>query len=416
MGQGRHSDRPPSGEGRAEQMSYFERLGLIVVGVSATFGCGSEANTPARPGGGTDPFGTAGTSTGSGGGGTVTPPPGSGGMPVTPSNNGGTTQVTPPGKGGAISTPTGGSGNPSGGSQNIGGGINPAGGSPNGGAAGGGTGETGGAAGSVGQGGSAGGGPPPPHGACLDGVTDFGKAGPFMTTSKAAGAVKFTVPTVPAGCKVPIVHLSNGTGATCSAYQPILTRLATHGFLAACYENTNTGAGDYGIQAYDAAMMTFPDLYDKKIGSTGHSQGGQASYVVLAKAEKKYGKDFIYAGLAMEPASGFGSQPSPSWQTYYGQITSPMFMFSGLGTDGLVSQGWVQQAYDAMSKTVEKYFWTANGATHVPVPNDLTMEVAIPWFRWKLLGDQKACAAFKALPMTHNVWVQVAAANAQNCQ
>jgi hypothetical protein len=162
--------------------------------------------------------------------------------------------------------------------------------------------------------------------------------------------------------------------------------------------------------------MSFPDLVDNKIGSTGHSQGGQASFVVLAKAEKKYGDKYIYAGLAMEPASGFGSQPTPAWATYYGQIKSPMFMFSGLGTDGLVSQAWVQSAYNAMAKTEESYFWTANGATHVPVPNDLTMEVAIPWFRWKLLGDPKACTAFKALPMTHNVWAQVAAKNEQMCQ
>jgi hypothetical protein len=330
--------------------------------------------------------------------------PGGGG--TTP-GNGGSTQQFPPGKGGSIGTGTGGVVTPVGGSTSTGGA------SPSGGAGGGAPG--GGAAGSGEVGGGGGGGGGGPGGGCLDGITDFTKDGPFKAAPKTVGTVNFVAPGVPAGCKVPIVHLANGTGATCAVYQPILNRLATHGFLAACFENANTGAGDQGIQAIDSAMMTFPDLFDKKIGSTGHSQGGQASYVVLAKAEKKYGPTFIYAGLAMEPASGFGSQPTPSWQTYYGQITSPMFMFSGLGTDGLVSQGWVQQAYDAMSMTVEKYFWTANGATHVPVPNDLTMEVAIPWFRWKLLGDQKACAAFKALPMTHNVWAQVAAKNDKPC-
>ena len=49
----------------------------------------------------------------------------------------------------------------------------------------------------------------------------------------------------------------------------------------------------------------------------------------------------IYAGLAMEPASGFGTQPTGgTWQSIYGKIKSPMFMFSGTA-DMLVSEAWV---------------------------------------------------------------------------
>jgi hypothetical protein len=271
--------------------------------------------------------------------------------------------------------------------------------------------------GSPGNGGSSGGGPIP-HGACLDVITDYGKDGPFQVTPKDVGSIHYYVPSVPSGCKVPVVHLANGTGATCSVYLPSLQRLATNGFLAACFENTNTGAGDQGLQALDTALSTFPDLADHKFGSTGHSQGGQAAFTVLARAEKKYGMgDWIYAGLAMEPASGFGTQPvGATWQQLYAAIVSPMFMFSGLNTDGLVSQAWVQQAYDATSKTEEAYFWTANGATHIPVPNAQEEEISIPWFRWKLLGDQKACTFFKAIPQTHNVWAQVASKNSQPCQ
>ncbi len=277
----------------------------------------------------------------------------------------------------------------------------------------GGTVANGGSSGSAGSGGGSG---PITHGACLDMITDYTKDGPFMMTTKTMGPINFYVPSVPAGCKVPVVHLANGTGASCSVYLPSLQRLATNGFLAACYESPNTGAGDQGVQALDAALAMFPDLADMKFGSTGHSQGGQAAFTVLALAEKKYGDKMIYAGLAMEPASGFGVQPTgTTWQALYATIKSPMFMFSGLGTDGLVSQVWVQQAYDATSKTEEAYFWTASGATHIPVPNGQEEEISIPWFRWKLLGDQKACAAFKAIPMTDKVWAQVAAKNDQPC-
>ena len=40
----------------------------------------------------------------------------------------------------------------------------------------------------------------------------------------------------------------------------------------------------------------------------------------------------------------------------------------------------------------------AEGATHVPPPNAWVLEVSVPWFRWKLLGDNAACEAFKKLP------------------
>jgi hypothetical protein len=237
-----------------------------------------------------------------------------------------------------------------------------------------------------------------------------------MYTAKTAGAVKMWVPMVPAGCKVPMVHLANGTGASCSSYQPALNRLASHGFLTLCYEDPNTGAGDQGIMAFDAAMMMLPDLAAKKFGSTGHSQGGQAAFTVLSLAEAKYGPDATYAGLAMEPASGFGTQPSGgTWQSLYGKIKSPMFMFSAVGSDGLVSQAWVQQAYDAMAKTTEVYFWAKQGATHIPVPNGEEQEISIPWFRWKLLGDTKACEFFKKIPMTSMGWMQVAAENEKPC-
>jgi hypothetical protein len=192
--------------------------------------------------------------------------------------------------------------------------------------------------------------------------------------------------------------------------------MASHGFLTCCYENPNTGAGDQGVMAFDAAFQMYPDLAAKRLGSTGHSQGGQAAFTVLSLAEDHFGDDYIYAGLAMEPASGFGSQPTGgTWAQLYSEINSPMFMFSAVGTDGLVSQGWVQQAYDAMNPATEVYFWAANGATHIPVPNGEEQEISIPWFRWKLLGDNEACKYFKAIPMTNTKWQVVASQNEESC-
>jgi len=257
-------------------------------------------------------------------------------------------------------------------------------------------------------------------GSCLDGIKDFGGPGPFKFTQRTSGKVKLWVPTVPSGCKVPVVHLANGTTATCGNYINALERLATHGFLAACYEDPNTGAGEYGITAFETAIKLYPDLVDNKLGSTGHSQGGQASLVTLQLAEQKFA-GYTLAGLAMEPASGFGTQPrGQSWKQSYGKIKSPVFMYSGdsamgfanstlLGQstgDGLVAISWVNEGFGALSRSIEAYHWTAVGASHIPTPQVEQNAIQIGWFRWKLLGDRAACEYVKGLPATRKWKVQ----------
>lgn len=253
---------------------------------------------------------------------------------------------------------------------------------------------------------------------CLAMVTSgYDQEGPFQFDSMREGSVNFWVPKVPDGCKVPIVHLANGTGASCSSYGRALERFATHGFLTACYENPNTGAGTQGLEAFQTALQKFPNLAAKRFGSTGHSQGGQAAFVVLSLAEKEFGLEGNkFAGLAMQPASGFGSQPAGGWQMQYRTIKSPMFMFSGRGTDGLVPQTWVQDAFDTLDESIEAYHWTKQGGAHIPTPQGEEMQIGPAWFRWKLLGDQKACEFFKSIPMTDSTWEEVAVMNAAPCE
>ena len=85
-----------------------------------------------------------------------------------------------------------------------------------------------------------------------------------------------------------------------------------------------------------------------------------------------------------------------------------------LTADVLVSQGWVAQAFTALDDGIEAYHWSAIGATHIPTPQGETQQVSIPWFRWKLLGDNEACKAFKAMPMGGD-WDSVREQNAVNC-
>jgi hypothetical protein len=249
---------------------------------------------------------------------------------------------------------------------------------------------------------------------CLDGITNYGARGPFRYSSRRVGSINMLVPSVPAGCQVPVAHLANGTGARCSTYQSILNALASHGFLATCYESTNTGAGDQGLQAFERAIESYPNLAARRFASLGHSQGGQAAFTVLALTEARFGTDALYAGLAMQPASGYGAQPrGGSWQQVYSRIRSPMFMFSGT-RDFLVSASWVRRGFEALDDDTEAYNWSARGSTHIPTPNAETIEVAIPWFRWKLLGDSRACERFKSL-RNGITWSQRQVQNEADC-
>lgn len=229
---------------------------------------------------------------------------------------------------------------------------------------------------------------------CLAGITNYDMPGKFQVMTTRAESVHFYVPMVPAGCKVPVVHLSNGTGGTCNGYKAILNHMASHGFLATCYESTNTGSGKPCMDALTAAYMRYPDLADDKIGSTGHSQGGGAAITCVYLAEMRWGTMRKYTGHAMEPAHGMNRS---GYMSEYPKIKSPIFMFSG-SRDTIVSSSWVRQGYAPL--TCEKIWYEATGAPHVPVPTSWTQESAVAWFRWKLLDDEAAGTYFKMLPST----------------
>ncbi|MBN1654500.1 MAG: hypothetical protein JXA30_12080 [Deltaproteobacteria bacterium] len=254
---------------------------------------------------------------------------------------------------------------------------------------------------------------------CLAGITGYANNGPFTFETKKSGTANMLVPKVPAGCKVPMVHHAiNDTGGACDYYAAIRGRLATHGFLTLCTEVANGAQGyDEDIESFETALSEYPDLADYRFGSTGHSQAGQAAFIVVQLVEERWGDKAIIAGLAIEPSSGFGSSPpGGTWTEFYAKIKSPMFMFSGLGTDTLVSQGWVQQQFDALSDTVEAYFWAKEGANHITTVNADANEVIVPWFRWKLLGDREACEFLKAIPGNNATWTQVASQNEKPCR
>jgi fermentation-respiration switch protein FrsA (DUF1100 family) len=118
--------------------------------------------------------------------------------------------------------------------------------------------------------------------------------------------------------------------------------------------------------------------------------------------------------MAIAPATGHGSQPpSGSWQDAYAAVQSPMLMMSG-SADMLVSERWVGDGYAALNDTTEAYWYSGVEATHIPIPHQHIQELAVAWFRWKLLGDKSACEYFKHLPDSTR-WDKRAEQNPHDC-
>ena len=232
---------------------------------------------------------------------------------------------------------------------------------------------------------------------CLDGVTQLANAGPFTFAARTSERLKLWVPALRAGCKTPVVHFANGTGAQCAAYQPLLERLASHGFLTVCAESTNTGTGVPGSEAFEAVLAMYPELAAHKLGSLGHHAGGQGALLTVQQAEVKWNAHGQYTAFAIAPLSGHGAQPpSGDWRAAYAAVKSPVLLMSG-SADSLVSEALVGATFAALSDRLEAYWLSGVGVVHIPLPLEPMQQLAVPWLRWKLLGDAQACAHFKQL-------------------
>ena len=225
-----------------------------------------------------------------------------------------------------------------------------------------------------------------------DGATSSEQFGPYEVETTTLDRTVIVKPkNVPEGCKLPVVHFSNGTGAQCSFYAEITEQIASHGFIVSCYKSMNTGSGNACIKGLEAVYKHFPEISADLVGSTGHSQGGGASVTCAYHAEQKWGESKKYATSAIQPAHGMGRF---GYAREYAQIKSPVFMMNG-DRDILVPGFWVRSGFNALSSEV--HWYQANGAGHMR-PHTWARSSTLLFFKWKLLGDEAAKDAFLSLP------------------
>lgn len=247
---------------------------------------------------------------------------------------------------------------------------------------------------------------------CLAEISDYKNPGPFEYEATSSGSIEIWRPAVPGGCKIPIVHFAHGVHLGCTNYEAVLEHLASHGFLALCYESSQTGGGTQCIEAVELAREQYPDLVSDKVGFAGHCQGGVSAILCAARAEERW-PELTFAVQAGAPEHGFVGSVE-DWAGLYGAVESPVFMFNG-SDDMLAPAELVGQGLDHLSAETEVTWYEATGAAHVPLPYPWLQESAVAWFRWKLLDDLDACAYWKSMPES-DAWEMKAESNAAPCE
>jgi hypothetical protein len=228
-------------------------------------------------------------------------------------------------------------------------------------------------------------------------VSDYAAPGPFTVVRETnigpAAAYDLFRPSELATDhrKHPIISWANGTLFSVDDYAPLLSHWASHGFVVlANHTNTTAGGGTHkaGIDwlvAQNALSSSayFGTLDVKLIGAAGHSQGGGAT---IAAGANKPGTTGITVTLPLMPLLSFETD-----KTIVAHQVVPMFNVNASMDNRDATGMYANQIYDgAITELVQASF---NGV-HEDAMNAKMHGPTAAWFRFKLMGDMKAKAAF----------------------
>ncbi len=236
-----------------------------------------------------------------------------------------------------------------------------------------------------------------PAGSPFPSVTDFSTKGPFATTSgPQPDTCTIHRPSTlgEAGRKHPVILWGNGTGTMPVAYSLGLSHWASHGFIVAAANTTNAGSAkemlaclDYlEAQNKDSNSPYFGKVDVKRVGASGHSQGGAGALMAGADAR-------VSTTAPLQPYVAFAlggfSKNSISKQT------GPMLLLSGSADTIATPAANQKPVYDGTNVPV--VWGTLQGANHTTSAAGNMSGYRGPmtaWFRLHLMNDQSAKPLF----------------------
>jgi hypothetical protein len=228
--------------------------------------------------------------------------------------------------------------------------------------------------------------------------TDFTSDGPLMATSADNTSVACTIfqPTVlgSSGCLNPVIVWGNGTVNTPSSYTALFNHWATHGFIVAAADTSNSGSGKEMLACltYILAQNTtsgspfYGHIDANNIASSGYSQGGAGC--LEAGIDPRFKVTAAVSPYVVIALGGYDTS-SPMKQIH------PMFMISGSADTVAVPSN--NQMPIFMTAPVPIFWATHAGSTHFEVlgSGGAYAGPLTAWFRYKLMGDPAARAWFE---------------------
>lgn len=188
------------------------------------------------------------------------------------------------------------------------------------------------------------------------------------------------------GLRHPVLIWGNGTGATPQIYDGLLRHWASHGFVVAAANTTNSGSGQEMLAGATvlinenarAGSPYFQKIDIAHIGATGHSQGGGGA--IAAGADSRVGTT-----IPIEP----GPQGSIS------ALHGPMFILAGQADFIVPPALLVLPRYNQATQIPAIYGELAGASHFTPVGDGGGFRGAMTaWFRFWLMGDEQARPVF----------------------
>jgi predicted dienelactone hydrolase len=237
------------------------------------------------------------------------------------------------------------------------------------------------------------------------------------TASAFGGTYKLYYPTNlgAGGFRHPILTWGNGTNATPSKYDGILSHLASWGFVVIASNSGQTGLGTeilngaYHLVNEDGnpSSIFYQKLDIANVGALGHSQGAGGTLNATLASD-----GLITSALTVAlPDPFWWSTPVPDMSTF--PTDTPIFFVRGT-SDFLATESAATNWYNAVPGPAAKAAQKSAGHNEVQKSTTRLKGYVTAWMMYTLRGDAYARGAFVGSPPeinTNTAWQNVAEKN-----